>query len=393
MLIKSGLRNTYRTQLSDNIYIDQNDFLICERAILGRSGIYKYTAKELGLDRDGIVEILRKEEDVFNEDSLKSLEQRPVTINHPREFVDINNCKELSKGEVYNVRREGENIIADIIIKDKTLRDYILNKKLKELSLGYTYDLDYDDSSQFYTVKNIIYNHLAFVKKGRAGNAMVRDGENIMENELEDKVLETKEEVVEEVVEKEEETINDTKEEVNDTEEKVEDSVEEVETEVKDEEVEDKATCEDTTTVPTEDENKKMDDNSTQVPTEGQDEAEVQEDNKENEGETKVMKDTAYFLKKQQEIASITDEAMKKQMSMILSQEMNEYLKENSITDSAEDDIVVETTNEQTDVLTYEEQMQEYYNKFNPNYYDDPSEALSFYKKECNNKKYNARKK
>ena len=74
-------------------------------------------------------------------------------------------------------------------------------------------------------------------------------------------------------------------------------------------------------------------------------------------------------------------------MAQVLEVEMNEYLETNKkvALDSQEDDIVVETT-EETKTLTYEEQMQEYYDKFNPNFYDDPNEALAFYKKECNYK-------
>ena len=181
MLLKNNVWTRSKSYLSDNIYFDQNGFLVCENAILGRSGIYKYRGKSLGLDTNDIVEILRDEEDVFNEDSLNSLNLRPFTLEHPREEVTMENVKKYSKGEVYNVRREGNNIIGDIIVKDKDVANKIVNKELNELSLGYKQDLYYDEETKFYKFKNIIYNHLALVKKGRAGNAMILDSQEEIE--------------------------------------------------------------------------------------------------------------------------------------------------------------------------------------------------------------------
>ncbi len=369
MVIKSGLSNKYKVNISDNIYEDQNGFLVCANAILGRSGIYQYSARELGINTSEIIDILRKDEDVFNPESMKTLEQRPITINHPNVAVTIDNVKELSKGEVFNVRRDGENLVGDLIIKDKSLKKLVLDKKVKELSLGYEYSVDYDEETKLYSFKDFIYNHIAFVKQGRAGNAMILDGveevesENVDSNESQTltEVLEETEEIVkdsntvEETITEEETLTNEIKDEET-VKEEVKDTVEEV-NEVQDskEEVE-----------------------------------ESTKDGNEEKGEEKPMvKDSNYFLEKQKEIASIQDENMRKRMSEVLEVEMNEYLKSNKSValDSKEedDDIVVETTTPEKK-LSYEEQMQDYYDRFNPNFYDDPNQALAFYKKECSYK-------
>lgn len=385
MVIKSGLSNKCKINISDNIYEDQNGFLVCSNAILGRSGIYKYSARELGMNTSEIIEVLRKEEDVFNPESMRTLEQRPITINHPKVEVNIDNVKELAKGEVFNVRREGSNLVGDLIIKDKVVKKMILDKKLRELSLGYEYSVDYDEETKLYSFKDFIYNHIAFVKHGRAGNAMILDGIEEVESEKMDSYST---QTLTEGLAEDEETVKDTNEVVEDTNEVVEEEKEVVEDskEEVNEEVEETKTVEDTKEVVVDEETTKLKIEDTNEVVEETD-FETKEETKENGEEKTMVKDSNYFLEKQKEIASMQDENLRKKMAQVLEVEMNEYLETNKkvALDSQEDDIVVET-NEEPKTMTYEEQMQEYYNKFNPNFYDDPNEALAFYKKECNYK-------
>ena len=372
MVIKSGLSNKYKINISDNIYEDQNGFLVCANAILGRSGIYQYSARELGMNSSEIIDVLRKDEDVFNPESMKTLEQRPITINHPNVAVTIDNVKELSKGEVFNVRRDGENLVGDLIIKDKNVKKLVLDKQLKELSLGYEYSVDFDEETKLYSFKDFIYNHIAFVKQGRAGNAMILDGVEEVETEkMDSNESQTLTEGLEETAKDSSEQVEETKTDEEET--KV---VEDEQTvEVKEEVAED-----------SNEEVKEVEDSKEEV----SNVEETTEDNKIENGEEKTMvKDSNYFLEKQKEIASIQDENIRKRMSEVLEVEMNEYLKstKNVALDSKEeeDDMVVET-GKQDKKLTYEEQMQDYYDRFNPNFYDDPNQALAFYKKECSYK-------
>lgn len=184
----------FRTYLTEHMYRDQNNFLVCENAILGRSGFQKYLKKELGIaDSNEVIEVLRPEEEVFKEDSMKSLEGRPLTKGHV--IVTIDNYKVTSKGSVNNVHREENNLVGDITITDRETADLVESKKLKELSLGYSQTLKYDEDTDTYSFIDIIYNHIALVRKGRAGNAMILDDGEELDMELdENKVLDENQE-------------------------------------------------------------------------------------------------------------------------------------------------------------------------------------------------------
>lgn len=177
----------FTTKISKNIEKLENGYLRCNNVIMGRTGPQQYTTRELGIKtsdgREHIVNVNRYEEDVFHPDTLKSIEGKPVTDGHPRDEdgnlvnVTADNVDKYRIGYILNVRRDGNNIVGDIIIEKKEVADAILNKGKKELSLGYTpvYELDGDDSLK---QTKIVVNHLAWVEKGRAGNAMIVDEAN-----------------------------------------------------------------------------------------------------------------------------------------------------------------------------------------------------------------------
>lgn len=182
----------FTTKLSENIEILENGFLRANNVIMGRTGTQQYTSQELGVTRGGektfIINVNRHEEDVFHEETLKSIEGKPLTVKHPRDEkgnlvnVTSKNVNEHRVGYILNVRREGNNIVGDIIVENEKVINLIVNKDMRELSLGYTsvYELDGDrDLKQ----TNIIVNHLALVEKGRAGNAMIVDEANQEINE------------------------------------------------------------------------------------------------------------------------------------------------------------------------------------------------------------------
>ena len=270
---------------------------------------------------------------------------------------------------VYKDNFGEDNIVGDIIVKDKDVINKIVNKELKELSLGYKQDLYYDESTKLYSFKNIIYNHLALVKKGRAGNAMILDSQDelVLEEEI---VNDSTEEVKEVEVETKDETLEVKEEETKDS--CVEDTKEEV--------VE--------TSVPTTDveetkEEPVVEDAKDEEPV-VENKEELTQDSEEiinKKGEEQIVKDINYFLERQKEIANIKDENLKKKMSLILDSEMEEVLGK---TETKQPDIVVVDGGEPVVTKTYEQEMQEYYDKFNPNNYDSPKDAIDFYKKESN---------
>ena len=169
--------------VSENRHITDEGYLKA-KARLARTGVQQYRAYELGLDASDpsnkfapgdIVNVYRPPEEVFDELSMESFEGQPVTNDHPPELVNVDNIANYQVGYVSkDVRREGDYLVTDIIITDKSVIDAIMDGKA-ELSNGYTATYEVKsgttpDGSPFDVVqKNIKGNHIAIVDNGRCG--------------------------------------------------------------------------------------------------------------------------------------------------------------------------------------------------------------------------------
>jgi hypothetical protein len=117
--------------------------LLCQDVPIARIGVQDYAATELPdiEDKDGVVEVERTEDEVFNPEAIASFEGAPVTIEHPHEPVTPDNWIVYAKGSVHNVRRgEGEMsdfLMADLLIQDKGAIHDVQTKRLREISCGY----------------------------------------------------------------------------------------------------------------------------------------------------------------------------------------------------------------------------------------------------------------
>ena len=161
----------------------KNDYLLIEDNIVARTGIQKYTKRELGLgDSNEVINVMRKSEDVFDDDSIASYNQSPITIYHPKQFVDSGNHDKLAVGDLPKAVADQDNgvIRADLIVKTKKGLQAI-NDGLTQLSMGYTANIVLqdgvaDDGIPYQAIqKNIRINHIALVPKGRAGIAQLSD--------------------------------------------------------------------------------------------------------------------------------------------------------------------------------------------------------------------------
>lgn len=146
---------------------------------MARTGIQMYRAFELGLDGVSpmnVVRLYRPEDEVFNADSLKSFEGKPITINHPPVAVTADNWNEYSKGEVHDIKRAGDLVLGVLTVRSKDAIEAV-NKGKNELSNGYTFDLDMTagktPSGEAYdgVQRNIRGNHVALVDSARCGSA------------------------------------------------------------------------------------------------------------------------------------------------------------------------------------------------------------------------------
>lgn len=149
-------------------------YLLCRDVPLARIGKLLYGDGEVPVtaDSSGLIIIERDEDVLFDPRTVASFEGKPVTDDHPADWVTPENWKELSNGTAHNVRRgedvDSDCLIADLLITDKDTIDAVMGDKV-EISLGY--DADYTEISVGKGIQtNIFGNHIALVDKGRCGS-------------------------------------------------------------------------------------------------------------------------------------------------------------------------------------------------------------------------------
>ena len=168
-----------REKLSPHKFKTPEGYLICQDAILARTGKQTYRKNELFLDTDddSEVEVDRPYDEVFAKETLASFENKPITIEHPDEDVTIDNYKDYSVGFARDIRQgkvDNEDvIIGNLVITDKDAIDKIESGEMVELSCGYDCDIVGDDNSPRQT--HIRGNHIALCEQGRAGIAKIVD--------------------------------------------------------------------------------------------------------------------------------------------------------------------------------------------------------------------------
>ena len=147
--------------------LDSNGYLVTT-ARMGRVGSMQYLGEEIGKQSGQVFDVYTDEQDLFSEETIKSFEGKPVTIEHPEEMeVNASNWKELSVGHISNIRRDGDFLIGDVVIND-TKAIQIVQKGKIELSFGYDAELvEADGKIKKVDIKG---NHLAIVDEGRCGD-------------------------------------------------------------------------------------------------------------------------------------------------------------------------------------------------------------------------------
>jgi hypothetical protein len=139
--------------------------------VVGRIGIQEY------LNGDGTIRReLRLPEEVFSKDSLDSFKGKPVTVSHPKRRVTADTAKasRVVGSMLGEGRQSGDVVVTDVVIHDSSAIAYAKSGQAQELSLGYTCDSEdgpgiWNGQPYDCIQRNIRVNHLALVKKGRAG--------------------------------------------------------------------------------------------------------------------------------------------------------------------------------------------------------------------------------
>lgn len=160
------------------------------RACITNVGVFPYLDPETGKMRFE----LRCPEAVFAAESLESIKGEPLCNEHPEELVDPKNYKKYVVGSVgTDVSHNETQVFAPVTINEaKAISDF--ESKKRGLSCGYDADVvfapvtfdaidgsggkvsyrcpgNYLGSDYDCIQTNIVHNHLALVKEGRAGDA------------------------------------------------------------------------------------------------------------------------------------------------------------------------------------------------------------------------------
>lgn len=149
-------------------------YLLCRDVPIARIGTLMYGEGEVPVSADstGLILIQRGEDVLFDPITIASAESKPITDDHPDDWVTPDNWKELSKGVGKDVRRgegaDSDYLLADLLVTDKDTIKAVMDGKV-EISLGY--DADYTEVSKGKGLQsNIRVNHIALVDKGRCGS-------------------------------------------------------------------------------------------------------------------------------------------------------------------------------------------------------------------------------
>lgn len=146
-------------------------------AHLTRAGVFSYFNADGSERRE-----YRPSSEVLRADSLATLISAPVTDQHPPEPVTVANREKYDRGHVGdNIVRDGGKVAATLYIKDGKLISSVERGDQREVSCGYTCDVEMTagvvpdgepDAGQRYDAiqRSITYNHVAAVPRGRAGS-------------------------------------------------------------------------------------------------------------------------------------------------------------------------------------------------------------------------------
>ena len=177
--------------ITDKREIDTNGFVEIPDNPISAVGVYPYLGSMIGgKDPSKIYYVLRPEEELNKPEVLDSLRLMPIVDDH--EMLGDGETPAEKKG-IHGVI--GENVYFDqkdnmikgnLKIHSTSLMDKIDNQGKKELSAGYRADHEfipgnYNGKDYDAIQKNIVFNHLALVDRGRMGsNVAVLDEQDIL---------------------------------------------------------------------------------------------------------------------------------------------------------------------------------------------------------------------
>ncbi|MDQ0299647.1 hypothetical protein J2S78_002067 [Salibacterium salarium] len=151
-------------------YEESTEGYLTVRAVVTKPGVYPYQRS------DGSVQYeLKHPEDIFSDQTIMSCNAKPVTDDHPREPVTVQNVKAYGKGFSHNDAAVGNGgVKVAFTVFDEDLIRKIREEGKREISLGFETELvaedgDYNGERYQYRQTQVDVNHIAIVDKGRVG--------------------------------------------------------------------------------------------------------------------------------------------------------------------------------------------------------------------------------
>lgn len=153
-------------------------YLICKGVPLGRVGVQLYRESELpGVKgKNGVIQVHRTKDQIFDPSSLMSLVGKPLVNDHPDDFkITADNWSGKAKGIVlaaYKKKGDDQYFYGDIIVYDKHMQSIISAGK-NNVSPGYRahYAQTEDEAKRGVArQQELYYNHLAVCDVARGGS-------------------------------------------------------------------------------------------------------------------------------------------------------------------------------------------------------------------------------
>lgn len=182
-----------------NREVDDNGYLRVSDCNITKAQVRPYLGKEIpnwqsfGLVSDNIYGVLCPAEEL--QKAVGSFNNLPLTRKHIKVDIDNVPSKDIVGSLGDSCVFEYPYLKNSLIVYDKKEIDLIMSGKKKELSCGYTYT-PVRESGEFngehydFKMTDIIGNHIALVKQGRAGrDVMVADSSKGLLETIKDKIM------------------------------------------------------------------------------------------------------------------------------------------------------------------------------------------------------------
>lgn len=169
----------YDTAPINSLSVDsETGFLHAKNVPIARVGVFPYMRADGSLTMEA-----KLPDDLLSESTVESANAKPITDDHPNEAVTADNSKKYMKGiTANNAHVDGDKLKVDMTISDSALIKEIQHGK-QELSIGFQTEIvpakgTYKGMAYDSVQRNIQINHVAVVRRGRAGHSVRLTGDS-----------------------------------------------------------------------------------------------------------------------------------------------------------------------------------------------------------------------